>query len=912
MIATVAASAIGTELPKASNRVRRFFESESTAKADLLLNVKFTSNVASLDAITTAKSSNYRQGVYDVLIEQAKANEERLAPLLPSGQHISSLYIAGGVALRSYVDLSKANDIALPDVIKGDHSSSRHRDAGNEWGVETIGAPAIGKYTRGKGVVVGSFDSGALYTHEAIKDNWRADYGWFDPTNGTATPYDSQGHGSHTIGTMVGRGGVGVAPDAQWISCTFGDAITLEVMLQRAQFMLCPTKPDGSAVDCSKGVDVINNSWAAHTGYNPWFEAAIAAWKAARIIPLFGIANRGPKCSSAASPGAYKHVIGVGAIGSVTNEPDTLAYFSSKGPVSNGPVNSAYASDAGTSMASPHVAGVVALLKSVDLSLDFDAVYTYLTTTADQNELNTTEPHAWHTSLTNETLPGSPHSNLGMQQQQQAAAAAPPHRYTAAAIAALYTDVSKHLKDLNAHSNVAVRAVTLPSDDDIAALVESRATFFPEKYPVAAVDTINAANLRTRDDVARPGGGKRTNGAYVLVAGKQRAVPAADLPTSVVGKQALISELMRSTKFNMHDIFQMSCQFKELARKNGTISCDHFATIIGSHLGKLVGSVTRTPITDEDSTIAGVSSIGETISASNALVQRLYGVFDQDLNGSIDFRGAYDTIWGVPCLNYLLWGVEFIIGINSLVQGTLEQKLDSLFKMYDKDGSGTISISELVLILNGGQEKMSQLRLKLDWSVMLSILDDVNEATKPDREAAAQERMGLVKTNQSEPLAYEAPPAPLTSAQFHNIMFQYLHDPQADDGHTLQDLFKSYVPSQAPADPSMMLVVDTTHDDACSRFYFRFFDYDCDMQITREQLSSVVCSRYSSLVLALVLLVGGLNRAYSFGTMGNELLETMKLLQGIDANGDGELTKEEYLEAAKKNPLLLASIYICI
>ncbi|ETV66570.1 hypothetical protein, variant 1 [Aphanomyces astaci] len=585
--------------------------------------------------------------------------------------------------------------------------------------------------------------------------------------------------------------------------------------------------------------------------------------------------------------------------------------------------------------------------------------------------------------------------------QQQAAAAAPPHRYTAAAIAALYTDVSKHLKDLNAHSNVAVRAVTLPSDDDIAALVESRATFFPEKYPVAAVDTSNAANLRTRDDVARPGGGKRANGAHVLVAGKQRAVPAADLPTikgflrkhsiemantrlglqqssnakkdarsqSVVArkrrqamiatateaetrKKALISELMRSTKFNMHDIFQMSCQFKELARKNGTISCDHFATIIGSHLGKLVGSVTRTPITDEDSAMAGVSSIGETISASNALVQRLYGVFDQDLNGSIDFR-------------------EFIIGINSLVQGTLEQKLDSLFKMYDKDGSGTISISELVLILNGGQEKMSQLaiyiddyfahvdtngddviseeefvqaasveplvlealskplsfnrhtsfelrqslrciteRLKLDWSVMLSILDDVNEATKPDREAAAQERMGLVKTNQSEPPAYEAPPAPLTSAQFHNIMFQYLHDPQADDGHTLQDLFKSYVPSQAPADPKnrgkancrdfvrdlagmlRMLVVDTTHDDACSRFYFRFFDYDCDMQITREQLSSVVCS--------------------SFGTMGNELLETMKLLQGIDANGDGELTKEEYLEAAKKNPLLLASIYICI
>ncbi|ETW07125.1 hypothetical protein, variant 1 [Aphanomyces invadans] len=508
-----------------------------------------------------------------------------------------------------------------------------------------------------------------------------------------------------------------------------------------------------------------------------------------------------------------------------------------------------------------------------------------------------------------------------------------------------------------------------------------------------------------RDDVPRPGGGKRASAAYVLVAGKQRTVPAADLPTikgflrkhsiemantrlglqatvkkdgrsqsvvtrkrrqamiatateaetrkKVVGKQALISELMRSTKFNMHDIFQMSCQFKELARENGTISCDDFATIIGSHLGKLVGSVSHTSAIDE-ATIHGngVSSIGETISMSNALVKRLYGVFDQDLNGAIDFR-------------------EFILGMNSLVQGTLEQKLDALFKMYDKDGSGTISISELVLILNGGQEKMSQLaiyiddyfahvdtngdavitedefvqaasveplvlealskpltfnrhtnfqlrqslrciteRLKLDWSVMLSILEDVNDATRLDRDAAAHDRAWLVKTNQADPAPYEAVAAPLTSAQFHNIMFEYLHEPQAEDGHTLQDLFKAYVPQQAPADPKnrgkancrdfirdlagmlRMLVVDTTHDEACSRFYFRFFDYDCDGEITREELSSVVCS--------------------SFGSMGHELLETMRLLQGIDTNGDGELTKEEYLEAAKKNPLLLASIYICI
>ncbi|OQS07711.1 hypothetical protein THRCLA_20081, partial [Thraustotheca clavata] len=85
---------------------------------------------------------------------------------------------------------------------------------------------------------------------------------------------------------------------------------------------------------------------------------------------------------------------------------------------------------------------------------------------------------------------------------------------------------------------------------------------------------------------------------------------------------------------------------------------------------------------------------------------------------------------------------------------------------------------------------------------------------------------------------------------------------------------------------------DAAHDEFCVRFYYRYFDYDCDGRITREEMSSVVCS--------------------SFGSMGQDLLDTMNLLKEIDTNGDGELSKEEYMEAAKRIPLLLASIYICI
>ncbi len=53
-----------------------------------------------------------------------------------------------------------------------------------------------------------------------------------------------------------------------------------------------------------------------------------------------------------------------------------------------------------------------------------------------------------------------------------------------------------------------------------------------------------------------------------------------------------------------------------------------------------------------------------------ALINRLYAVFDQDGNGAIDFR-------------------EFIMGLNRFVHGSLDAKLDALFRLYDKDGSGS-------------------------------------------------------------------------------------------------------------------------------------------------------------------------------------------------------------------------------
>ncbi|RHY88756.1 hypothetical protein DYB26_010221 [Aphanomyces astaci] len=425
LVLSLAASAVAAS--KVSVRVDRFFESgtESTPKANFL--VKFNVDIVALEAGAKASTAP-RQYVFDFLKEAAEKNEAKFAGVVPADATVTSLFI-GGVASISgvtkatldaltalnvvtYVDLN-ANDFSRPEVLQGSASTEEDVAATNEWGVDAVGAPEIWKYTTGQGVVVGSIDTGAINTHEAIKNNYRAENVWFDPYNKMSAPWDSDGHGAHTIGTMVGSHGIGVVPGAKWIACMglYQKSGTGEALLQCAQFMLCPSKPDGTGADCSKGPHVVNNSWL---GLRRGVSSVVR--------------SRGPKCGTMGVPGGYKTVIGVGAMGSFTNEKDKLAFFSSKGPqATNGPAyvkpdisapgfftrsvshlnNTGYMHMAGTSMAAPHVAGVVALLKGVDVTLTYDAVYKYLTATTDQAGLHTTEPAFWQLRG-NDTLPGSP------------------------------------------------------------------------------------------------------------------------------------------------------------------------------------------------------------------------------------------------------------------------------------------------------------------------------------------------------------------------------------------------------------------------------------------------------------------------------------------------------------------------
>ncbi|MFE6977996.1 S8 family serine peptidase [Streptomyces sp. NPDC057682] len=277
-----------------------------------------------------------------------------------------------------------------------------------EWGVDRIGAPKVWEEygAKGQGIVVGSIDSGAQFDHPALVKQYRGNngdgtfthaYNWYDPAIVcgiiNSVPCDNVGHGTHTLGTMVGDDGpgnhVGVAPQAQWISakgCELSSC-TQRSLLAAGQFMLAPTDAHGKNPRPDLRPHVINNSWGSSAaGNDPWFQQTVKAWVAAGIFPVFSNGNEGPACSTDGNPGNMPESYGVGAF-----DPDgNVASFSSRGPsafddglikpdvsapgvaVRSAYPGGKYAVGSGTSMAAPHVAGAIALLWSAAPSVARD------------------------------------------------------------------------------------------------------------------------------------------------------------------------------------------------------------------------------------------------------------------------------------------------------------------------------------------------------------------------------------------------------------------------------------------------------------------------------------------------------------------------------------------------------------
>ena len=274
-----------------------------------------------------------------------------------------------------------------------------------EWGVAKIGADTVwADGILGSGIVVANVDTGVQYDHPALVNQYRGslgggsfdhDYNWWDPTGICGDePCDNAGHGTHTMGTMVGGDGpgpftpdIGVAPGASWIAAKgcedFG--CSEEALLSSGQFILAPTDLNGNDADPSKRPDIVNNSWGGGPG-DEFYLDVVTAWRAAGIIPVFSAGNSGPGCDSGGSPGDFLESFSVGA----TDINDEIADFSSRGPSVYGKVNpdvsapgvavlsslpgDGYGEFDGTSMAAPHTAGTLALMLSAELALigDFE------------------------------------------------------------------------------------------------------------------------------------------------------------------------------------------------------------------------------------------------------------------------------------------------------------------------------------------------------------------------------------------------------------------------------------------------------------------------------------------------------------------------------------------------------------
>ncbi len=287
-----------------------------------------------------------------------------------------------------------------------------------ELGVTYIRAPEVwAQGFTGQGIVIGGADTGVKWDHPALKNHYRGwngssadhNYNWHDSIHSggglcgpnSPTPCDddvsSPNHGTHTLGTAVGDDGgtnqIGVAPGAKFIACRNMDRGngTPATYIECMEWFLAPYPVGGntSQGDASKSPDITTNSWGCppSEGCAPGtLQTAIEAQRAAGIMTVVAAGNSGSACSTVVDPPSLYDA--AYTIGAIISGAGTIASFSSRGPVTIDGSNrrkpditapgvgvrssvgsSSYTSLSGTSMATPHVAGAIALLWSAHTEL---------------------------------------------------------------------------------------------------------------------------------------------------------------------------------------------------------------------------------------------------------------------------------------------------------------------------------------------------------------------------------------------------------------------------------------------------------------------------------------------------------------------------------------------------------------
>lgn len=261
------------------------------------------------------------------------------------------------------------------------------------WGISKVKAPAAwDKVGQGSAnVLVGVVDTGIDYDHPDLADHTLKGYNAItDVMDGK----DDQAHGTHVAGTIAGRGQIlGVAPGVRLLPSKFldsGGSGTLADALKAIHYA------------AEQHVNVMSNSWGGG-GFSQSLNDAIAEYCAQGGIFVAAAGNGGNdgvgdnNDRSPSYPASYKLKCVISVAASDPN--DKLASFSNYGKtvhiaapgvdVYSSIPGGKYDTYSGTSMATPHVSGAIALLLSAHPGMNVEEVIAALKKGSDVMKFST-------------------------------------------------------------------------------------------------------------------------------------------------------------------------------------------------------------------------------------------------------------------------------------------------------------------------------------------------------------------------------------------------------------------------------------------------------------------------------------------------------------------------------------------